>query len=240
MNALQRAGVFLCMMAGVLLITCKPNVSVLEGNSASDEVRATKLRAKAAADSVIEKVKKIVNKPFAGTKNEMRVERVQKDNIGLTHIRMKQYYQGIPVDGTDIIAHVNHEKLLYDIDGSGIMDFNPTLSRTLDSNQAAQIALADAQNSKCLDGQCRQWRAATVSEKQKKKLANLRIWATPRPLIVGNRIVYVVKVAERTTDLANWVYWVDAITGGIFQKIMQSNMPLIRRLIRDMILLSKA
>jgi Zn-dependent metalloprotease len=220
MQALIRVGVFLPMIAAFLLVFIKPDLSqgVEAGKpmTTSERIKAARLKIPVDPRDIVGSVKEIINKQFTGTPNEARVERVQKDNIGLTHIRMKQYYRGIPIDGSDIIVHVNKNNTLYDIDGSMIQDFSANISHRLDGNRAAEVALQDAQNSKCLDGQCQQWRKATAYDGFKS--GDLTSCATPELIIAGNRLVYEAKIRERTDDEADWIYWIDASTGEVLEK----------------------
>jgi Zn-dependent metalloprotease len=60
-------------------------------------------------------------KPFS---SEMKLLKVDKDHIGISHVRMQQYHQGIPVAGSEIIAHVSKDNTLISVTGK----WAPTLT----------------------------------------------------------------------------------------------------------------
>ncbi|MCC7353451.1 MAG: peptidase M4 family protein [Anaerolineae bacterium] len=75
--------------------------------------------------------------------SELRKRASETDDLGITHLRFDQYYQGVPVWGGQLVAHVTGDGRLQAVNGeyyAGIaLDTKPTLSFA----EAQKRALAD-------------------------------------------------------------------------------------------------
>ena len=67
--------------------------------------------------------------------SELRVEKVQNDDIGMSHVRFSQFYQGLPVFGAEIIVHMN---------GRGITAVNGDFVPDIDLDPQPRLTAAEA------------------------------------------------------------------------------------------------
>src|SRR5262249_26215565 len=64
----------------------------------------------------------------------------EKDNLGMTHVRMTQTYKGIPVVGGKLIVHLTRHKVA-GINGRFVADLDLSTEPTITLEQAADSAL---------------------------------------------------------------------------------------------------
>jgi thermolysin len=93
-----------------------------------------------AAVSFLEEVKAIYRMKDAF--QETRLRTIQEDKLGFRHVRLDQYYQGIPVVGSQLIVHINRDNAIYQVNGKYTPDIAISITPSLDANQARQVGLA--------------------------------------------------------------------------------------------------
>jgi Zn-dependent metalloprotease len=74
---------------------------------------------------------------------ELKVRRVQTDNLGMQHVRLDQQYKGIPVIGGNLIAHFSADNVLKTVNGFYHHDIDLDIKATVASAAAVDIAERD-------------------------------------------------------------------------------------------------
>jgi Zn-dependent metalloprotease len=192
----------------------------------SEKIKAKRLSIQLNVETdVATAVHAYVNRKWIGTDNEARVERADKDDLGYTHVRMKQYYKGIPVDGTDMIVHVNGENAVYWITGGMAERLNVDVRPQITVGEAERIAIDDALRHKCVDENCSSWKSTDSMlprlsfDLERQAELEIRVAGEPFLMIYGSSgLAYRVLVREAIKDLADWEYWVDAHSGRVVAK----------------------
>jgi len=74
---------------------------------------------------------------------EVTVKRVDLDKLGMRHVRMAQQYKGVPVYGSELIAHFSKDNALEAVNGTYVegIEVDPTPQKS--SDEAVRIALSD-------------------------------------------------------------------------------------------------
>jgi Zn-dependent metalloprotease/alpha-tubulin suppressor-like RCC1 family protein len=138
-----------------------------------------------------DKVASLINSLFHDNNSQVRISRIQKDDIGLTHIRLTQYYLGYPVIGTDIVVHIDENMSIIGIDGS--------IAEALSANVHPSLSKTEAEG------------IAKASKKVSITKNNL--------VIFDNKLCYEMLIYDKTEDApALWRTYIDAITGQILSK----------------------
>jgi Zn-dependent metalloprotease len=95
---------------------------------------------------------------------EFRVVHPDTDDLGYIHVRLKEFYKSIPVEGSSIVAHVRRDTL-YAITGE-IVRFKPIDAKpTLSIESATDIAVNDAYQTVCDNPGSNIFRKVTPEEK---------------------------------------------------------------------------
>jgi len=76
-------------------------------------------------------------------KTELKVYRIKTDDLGMTHIRFKQYYQNLEVYGTELITHFNKVGQLNSVNGEYFNDINLSIIPKISETDAGLKALSD-------------------------------------------------------------------------------------------------
>jgi len=71
---------------------------------------------------------------------ELQVKRIDRDILGMTHIRLRQYHEGIRVIGGDLVAHFTPEGVLRTVNGIYHPDIDIEPVFTINSDEAVNIA----------------------------------------------------------------------------------------------------
>ena len=132
--------------------------------------------------------------------DELRVQSVKTDNLGLTHVRLQQTFHDVPVWAAELLVHLNADKQVYLIQGRYI----PTPHNlSTDPSLTNQAALQRAANhlGKPLAG-CLKCQAALVIFAAEGKAPRL-----------AYRVLALLSLAE------GWEVMVDAQTGEVLQKL---------------------
>ena len=73
----------------------------------------------------------------------MKVSRVDKDSVGASHVRLNQFYRGLPVFGAQVVVHMN-DRGITAINGHYVPDLKISTKPNLSADQAATAALRAA------------------------------------------------------------------------------------------------
>ncbi|MCM3719498.1 M4 family metallopeptidase [Fictibacillus phosphorivorans] len=133
---------------------------------------------------------------------QLKVKNVQKDELGMTHVRFSQAINGIPIEGTEVIAHFNKNNEVVTVNGRTNqtlavenVDTTPSLSK--------EVALQEA--------------IVSVNAPQEltyEPTAELVVY----PFQNKNYIAYKVNVNFMGEDPGNWFVYVDAKSGKVIDK----------------------
>lgn len=200
----------------------------------SDKIKAARLNIKLISTNPVQEAVEWYNDRFFQTNFEAKVQRVQRDRIGYTHIRLKQYYKGIPIDGTDVIVHINKDTVIYWVTGDMLRELDMDVEPTLSATEAERIAVEDAVNTRCIGSECNETRNATPDEVDLyydvslDRPRGIRTIGTAQLLIYGGSLAYKLVVSEKSLDHAAWEYLIDAARGDMIRRrnlIMYNNNP---------------
>ena len=90
-----------------------------------------------APDKFVEWASYALNLPSTST---LKAYSVENDNIGFTHTRYRQYANGYPIEGTQLITHYRNGKL-QTVNGEYFQNINSSFSASLAEENALQFAL---------------------------------------------------------------------------------------------------
>ena len=68
---------------------------------------------------------------------EMRVYLVQEDDLGYRHIRLRQFYQGLPVIGSELVVHINRDQKIYQVNGR----YSPQIDNSVAPQITPEVAV---------------------------------------------------------------------------------------------------
>jgi bacillolysin len=140
---------------------------------------------------------------FDKAKKTFRLKRIDRDELGMTHVRLTHVSNNIPVWGDELIVHFDKEGVVRSINGQ----FTPKIEEhtagmkkpTLIPGQAVEKALKEV----------------GVDKPARKPTAMLYFFPHPDPDTVT--LVYVVSVYDPQKP-ADWRVFVDAINGDVVYK----------------------
>lgn len=72
--------------------------------------------------------------------DELRVQKIENDQLGFTHYRLLQHHKGIPVEMADFLLHENNNRLL-SLNGELVYNLNLNTSPALSSQEAISKAI---------------------------------------------------------------------------------------------------
>ncbi|NNF34703.1 MAG: T9SS type A sorting domain-containing protein [Saprospiraceae bacterium] len=137
--------------------------------------------------------------------DQFQITRVNQDDLGTKHIRLQQFYKGIPVDGAEIMIHGSTD--LNKLNGNPYpitIEINTTPSITEEA--AKQLIKRDFQDSKPWNDP---WNIIDI-EREKVELVIHRSTDGPR-------LSY--KVGYHPTMIDRWEYIIDAHSGDVIDKV---------------------
>ncbi len=149
---------------------------------------------------------------------ELQVAEETSDRLGKTHVKFRQYYEGIPIWGHDMVSHIDEKNQVYAINAR----YAPT-PKSLDvkkwdisSEVASQIALKDLEKTTAII-ELPAWakKAYAYQAPQVKRY----IWIddkTQQP-----HLVWHIQIRPNIRD--NWYYFIDVQTGAILEKYNATN-----------------
>jgi Zn-dependent metalloprotease len=78
-----------------------------------------------------------INKRLAAFHSQVRIIRIDRDKLGLLHVRLRQYHRRVPVIGSDMIVHINKSSEVFAVTGN--------LAPVMDIDTVTQIRRDQAQ-----------------------------------------------------------------------------------------------
>jgi bacillolysin len=188
-----------------------------DNTSAAPEARALDfLRMHGALVGMSDTERQIVRTGAAkgvGLGSELRVAKVIKDSIGSSHVRLNQFYQGLPVFGAQLVVHMN-DRGITSINGQYVPEVKVSTTPAVSAVQATATAL-------------RQQAGDAPLKVVKTELSIYR-----KGLLEGYRGQSVLAYNVEVTDgrATNMQVWVDAMKGTILNRIQLSH-PALDRII---------
>ncbi len=134
---------------------------------------------------------------LARPNQELDVVSVTTDDIGLTHIRLRQMYRGLPIEGSQLIVHINESHQVYLVNGSYVP--TPGQLQTIPALRADEARLVV---SRATGEDCRECPTDLVIH---------------APRTGPARLAYRVRVSVSFAE--GWQFMVDAETGAVLQKL---------------------
>ncbi len=132
--------------------------------------------------------------------DELRVQSVKTDNLGLTHVRLQQTFQDVPVWAAELIVHLNADAQIYLVQGRYIPTPHNLSSDPELTEQTALQRAADRLGRPLTE--CLKCQAALVI-----------FAATGKAPRLAYRVLALLSVAE------GWEVMLDAQTGEVLQKL---------------------
>ncbi|MEW5923108.1 MAG: M4 family metallopeptidase [Candidatus Zixiibacteriota bacterium] len=131
---------------------------------------------------------------------ELELISEKTDNLGLTHVRFQQVYQGVPVWGCQTIVHFENDRTIYIIGGQTIPTPQMSVAASIDDASAEQLAI-DA-----LKDQLTEKNLATSAE------------TVIYPNAGNPRLAQLVTITSPVNGAIRWRVFVDAQTGDILNE----------------------
>ena len=134
----------------------------------------------------------------------LKVKNVEKDELGMTHIRFNQSVNGLNVEGAELIVHFNENNEVVSVNGrlnQTIADTELDTAATLSSEAALKAALTSVH-------------APEAEEMTYEPTTELVVY----PFEGENHIAYKVNVNFMGEDPGNWFVFVDAKSGEIIDQ----------------------
>lgn len=135
-------------------------------------------------------------------KKNLKVKDIQKDELGMTHVRFNQVVNGIPVEGSEVIAHFNKNHEIVSVNGrtnqtlvDQLVDTTPAISQ----DDALQAALSSIN---------------APQELTYEPTSELVIY----PFENKNHTAYKINVNFMGEEPGNWFVFVDAKTGKVIDQ----------------------
>lgn len=144
---------------------------------------------------------------------ELRLRRTDRDELGYSHVRLTQVVNGVPVFGSEVIAHFNRQGQLYAVNGSYVPGVDEIRTDAgLSGETAIAIAIADVGEATF------RWETALED-----MLPEGSSWKPEAELMLysnstGTYLAYRTMIAVEEQEPANWVYFIDANTGGVIDR----------------------
>ncbi|WP_106496338.1 M4 family metallopeptidase [Lentibacillus sp. Marseille-P4043] len=135
-------------------------------------------------------------------KKNLNVKSVQEDDLGMTHVRLKQTKNGVPVEGAEVIVHYNKDNEIVAVNGH--------------HNKEVEGATIDTKASVSAD---QALQAAKTSVNAPEKLTytpttDLVVY----PFTGKNSLAYKINVNFLGDEPGNWFVFVDANTGEVIDQ----------------------
>ncbi len=132
----------------------------------------------------------------------LKVKKIEKDELGMTHVRFNQSVNGVNVEGSDIIVHFNKDNEVVSVNGrinQTISDAALDTTAFLNSEDALKTAMSSVNASE---------------ELTYEPTAELVVY----PFEGRNHTAYKVNVNFMGDEPGNWFVFVDAKTGEVIDK----------------------
>jgi Zn-dependent metalloprotease len=76
-------------------------------------------------------------------RSEFQLRKLRHDELGYEHIRLRQFHEGIPVAGSELIVHINDGREIYLVNGHYTPDIDVSMIPSIGETQALQVGLND-------------------------------------------------------------------------------------------------
>ena len=136
-------------------------------------------------------------------KTELAPVRVDSSASGFQHVRMQQYYQGLPVVGGELIMHFDASGKARIVNGTYHPDISIGVKPTLSADQATAAARAD---------QAAMGKVPGIVAKAAELVVLVQ---SGKPVLCWQLIISYDGAGD---NVGRWRYWVDATTGAIVRK----------------------
>lgn len=159
----------------------------------SIDIRPTAREGIAAPDT--QGIPKIVDDLMKKARCNAREKRVFLDEFGRKHVRMGQFYKGLPIVGGELIIHHDPEGRVEQVDGKMTPGIEVDTVHSFGADVAAQIGL-DEHSGK----------------------PELKLSEEPSLVVHGNQLAWRYMISHEGQDPGRWIYYVGAHTGEILNR----------------------
>ncbi|WP_266366666.1 M4 family metallopeptidase [Tellurirhabdus rosea] len=171
---------------------------------AKPSARAARRSLNATVFDFIGQVKALLS--VTNPEQELTISKTETDALGQTHVRLAQRYQGVPVYGSELIAHVENGEVKL-LNGSFRVIKNAVVTPSLSLTEASGRALQDVRKESIV---------RTFGDNiLKMKAAEGELCLYP----VADETVLAYRLTVRPNLIERWEYVVDAQTGAVLDKI---------------------
>lgn len=132
----------------------------------------------------------------ANPDKNLKVKNIQKDSLGMKHIRFNQTVKGIPVEGAEVVVHYNKQDELVSVNGSHV----PEATEEIDTSAAVSEAAAVEAAKQAVNA---------PAQLEETPSAELVIY----PFEGTNHLAYKVNVNFLGEKPGNWFAFIDAKSG---------------------------
>ena len=129
-----------------------------------------------------------------------KFKEIKEDKLGHKHIRMLQYYKGLPVVGGELIIHINEKGVIHLLNGNYLSPIDVSIEPTIDGDTALQVAYTELQDK-----------------------SDLRLTKGPSLVIYDSHLAYHFVISYAEPLIQQWWYYVDAHTGEVI--LRYNNVP---------------
>lgn len=139
-----------------------------------------------------------------------KIKKITKDELGMTHYKAQQYYNGIQVYGRAAIVHTDSKGVIKSVNGSALQDFSINTVPKITGENAIEIA-------KKAVGAPKELKVAGkigFREYKPKESYGLVIYSFNNQTY----LTYVVELGYRSPKASAWKVFVDAATGKVINK----------------------
>ena len=126
---------------------------------------------------------------------KLKNKEIKADSIGHKHIRLIQYYKGLPVIGGELIVHINKKDVIYRINGMYLSDIDVLVDPTIDGESALEVGFDE------------------LYEKP-----DLRVTKKPSLVIYDSHLAWHFVMSHEGPEPGRWWYYVDAHTGELITR----------------------
>lgn len=144
---------------------------------------------------------------------EMVADRVDTDDLGFHHVRLKQKYKGLRVVGGDLIVHFNEKDQAYQVNGQYVPEIDLDVVPGITAAEAVQKAQA-------------QLMAQGLPAGELAGDPELLVYARNVDPVLAYKILLLHR--SNVAEPSEWVFWVDAVTGEVlvsYNNIKHADLP---------------
>lgn len=149
-----------------------------------------------------------------GDELNFKLKRVWKDNFNKNHIRLQQYYKGLPIFGKEVIVHTDSSGNVFALNGSSADALNINTTPSITAEKAIEIA----KNKVNAPKETKQLKSLKLESMNLKVGPKESAELTVYPWENSNYLCYVVDLSYTTPKPLSWKVFVDAQTGNVINK----------------------